>query len=190
MSERHDMKKRLAGPTRLEIEELFSPLGDVTAAFHGGLLCSLAFTEHWPVAARALQRRFGAIERVPASAAARLRARLDAYFAGDLGALDGVETDPGGTPFQQAVWAALRRVSAGRTTTYGELARAIGAPAAVRAVGAANGANPIWLVIPCHRAIGSDGRLVGYAGGLERKHWLLVHERAREPHSQLALAGA
>lgn len=184
------MKKRIEESIELAIDELTSPLGDVTAAFRDGRLCSLAFTEHWPVAERALLRRFAAIERVPGPAAARLRPCLDAYFAGDLGALDGVEIDPGGTPFQQAVWTALRRVPAGRTTTYAELARGIGAPAAVRAVGAANGANPIWLVIPCHRAIGSDGRLVGYAGGLERKHWLLVHEGAREPQSRLALASA
>jgi methylated-DNA-[protein]-cysteine S-methyltransferase len=109
-----------------------------------------------------------------------LRRSLDAYFAGALDALDNVAIDPGGTPFQQSVWSALRRVPPGETTTYLALARTIGAPAAVRAVGAANGANPIWLVIPCHRAIGSDGRLVGYAGGLERKRWLLEHERGQE----------
>jgi methylated-DNA-[protein]-cysteine S-methyltransferase len=184
------MKKHIERSSTLEIAELASPLGALRAAFRDRRLCSLAFTEHWHVAERALQRRFGPIERAPAPAAARLRECLDAYFAGDLGALDAVEIDPGGTPFQQAVWAALRRVPAGRTTTYSELARGIGAPTAVRAVGAANGANPIWLVIPCHRAIGSDGRLVGYAGGLERKHWLLVHEGSREPQSHLALASA
>src|SRR5262245_30389654 len=172
----------------LGISDLRSPLGDVRAAWHDGRLCSLAFTEHWKATEHALRRRFRTIEWTP-EPATELCARLDGYFSGDLAALDGIEVDPGGTPFQQAVWTALRRVPAGRTTTYSALARAIGAPAAVRAVGAANGANPIWLVIPCHRAIGSDGRLVGYAGGLERKHWLLVHEGAREPQSRLALAG-
>jgi methylated-DNA-[protein]-cysteine S-methyltransferase len=77
------------------------------------------------------------------------------------------------------VWEALCKVPAGRTTTYAELARAVGAPAAVRAVGAANGANPVSLVVPCHRAIGSDGGLTGYAGGMDRKRWLLAHEGAR-----------
>src|SRR4029450_8150365 len=109
---------------------------------------------------------------------------------GASGRFAGLEIDPGGTPFQQAVWTALRRVPPGETTTYAALARAIGAPTAVRAVGAANGANPIWLIIPCHRAIGSDGRLVGYAGGLERKRWLLAHESAAAPQASLAFDAA
>ena len=163
--------------TTLGMTELTSPLGDVTAVWHDDRLCSLAFSENWHSVQRALQRRFGSVERVASPHAAALRRSLNAYFDGVLDALDGLAVDPGGTPFQQAVWSALRRVPPGETTTYASLARAIGAPTAVRAVGAANGANPIWLVIPCHRAIGSDGRLVGYAGGLERKRWLLDHER-------------
>lgn len=162
----------------LQMTELTSPLGDLTVAVRAGRVCSLAFSARWPLVERALQRRFGAIERVAAPRAGGLCDRLAAYFAGELRALDGIDIDPGGTPFQQAVWSALRRVPPGRTTTYGELARAIGAPKAVRAVGAANGANPIWLVIPCHRAIGANGSLTGYAGGLERKRWLLAHEGA------------
>jgi methylated-DNA-[protein]-cysteine S-methyltransferase len=161
----------------LDITQYPSPLGDVTLARHGGRLCAMTFSDRWALTDRALTRRFGAAARVAAGAEGLCR-RLDAYFAGDLHALDDVEVDPGGTPFQSAVWAALRRVAPGSTTSYGELARRIGAPTAVRAVGAANGANPIWLVIPCHRAIGADGRLVGYAGGLERKRWLLAHEGA------------
>jgi methylated-DNA-[protein]-cysteine S-methyltransferase len=102
--------------------------------------------------------------------------RLGDYFAGDLDALADIPVNPGGTPFQRSVWSALRRVAPGQTVAYRDLARAIGAPAAVRAVGAANGANPIAIVIPCHRAIGADGSLTGYAGGLERKRWLLAHE--------------
>lgn len=172
----------------LEMSELTSPLGDLTVVRRDGRVCSLAFTERWHLVDRALHRRFGSVERVDAPRAGGLRGRLDAYFAGDLRALDEIEIDPGGTPFQQAVWAALRRVPPGRTTTYGELARAIGASTAVRAVGAANGANPIWLVIPCHRAIGADGGLTGYAGGLERKRWLLVHEGALEQQSALPIA--
>jgi methylated-DNA-[protein]-cysteine S-methyltransferase len=104
--------------------------------------------------------------------------RLAAYFAGDLRAFDGVALDAGGTPFQQRVWAALREIPAGDTISYLTLARRIGDPTAARAVGAANGANPIAIVVPCHRVIASDGRLSGYAGGVHRKRWLLDHERA------------
>jgi methylated-DNA-[protein]-cysteine S-methyltransferase len=84
-----------------------------------------------------------------------------------------------GTPFQQRVWRALRMVRAGHTASYSEIARIIGAPAAVRAVGAANGANPVAVVVPCHRIIGSNGTLTGYGGGLRRKEWLLRHEGRR-----------
>ena len=174
----------------LEISESTTPLGDVRAVWREGRLCSLAFSEHWNVVERALRRRFGAAERLGSTDGLDLRKRLAAYFAGDLDAFVGVEIDPRGTRVQQAVWTALRRVPAGETTTYAALARAIGAPTAVRAVGAANGANPIWLIIPCHRAIGSDGRLVGYAGGLERKRWLLAHESAAAPQTLLPLGAA
>lgn len=153
-----------------------SPIGDLTLALRNGRLCALAFANHWPRTERGLTRRVGALSYGPATDCGPLLARLRDYFAGDVAALDAIEVDAGGTPFQSAVWAALRRVPAGQTTSYAALARAVGAPAAVRAVGAANGANPIALVIPCHRAIGSDGRLVGYAGGIERKQWLLAHE--------------
>jgi O-6-methylguanine DNA methyltransferase len=101
-----------------------------------------------------------------------------ADFAGALDALERVPVDPGGTPFQQRVWEALRRIAPGTTMSYAELARTIGAPAAGRAVGAANGANPVCLAIPCHRVIGADGSLTGYAAGVHRKRWLLAHERA------------
>jgi methylated-DNA-[protein]-cysteine S-methyltransferase len=104
---------------------------------------------------------------------------LRRYFDGTIGAIDDIAVNPAGTPFQLRVWTALREVRAGTTTSYGALARRIGTPNAVRAVGAANGANPIPIVIPCHRVIGADGRLVGYGGGLDRKRWLLAHEGVR-----------
>jgi methylated-DNA-[protein]-cysteine S-methyltransferase len=100
------------------------------------------------------------------------------YFAGDLAALDRLEVAEGGTPFQRQVWRALRDIARGSTLSYGELARRIGQPRAVRAVGLANGQNPVNLVVPCHRVIGADGSLTGYGGGLRRKRWLLAHERA------------
>ena len=104
---------------------------------------------------------------------------LDRYFAGDLTAIDALAVNPSGTPFQLRVWSALRDVRAGLTISYSAIAKRLGTPRAVRAVGAANGANPIPIVIPCHRVIGADGRLVGYGGGLERKRWLLAHEGVR-----------
>lgn len=110
----------------------------------------------------------------PASSAAS-RA-LDAYFAGELDALDPLPTATNGTAFQHTVWAALRTIPAGRTLSYSGLAARIGRPAAVRAVGLANGANPISIVVPCHRVIGANGALTGFGGGVERKRWLLAHE--------------
>jgi methylated-DNA-[protein]-cysteine S-methyltransferase len=101
-----------------------------------------------------------------------------AYLDGDLAALDEVEVDPHGTDFQRRVWRALRTIPVGQTRSYRDIARSLGDENAVRAVGAANGRNPISLVIPCHRVIRADGSLCGYAGGLEKKRWLLDHERA------------
>ena len=114
------------------------------------------------------------------------RAQLDAYFAGALKDFD-LPLDPCGTPFQQKVWAALREIPFGRTISYAQLARRTGDPKAVRAVGAANGRNPIPLVVPCHRVIGADGSLVGFGGGLERKRWLLCHEGALAAPLELSL---
>ena len=107
----------------------------------------------------------------------RVRLALEAYFEGELDAVAELRTETRGTALQRAVWSALRNIPAGTTVSYGQLAREIGNPTAVRAVGAANGANPIPVVVPCHRVIGADGSLTGFGGGLERKRWLLAHER-------------
>lgn len=105
-----------------------------------------------------------------------LRRQLDQYFAGRRRDFD-LRADAPGTPFQRRVWAELRRIDYGRTASYGDVALAIGAPSASRAVGGANGRNPISIIVPCHRVVGSDGRLTGYAGGVTAKSWLLAHER-------------
>ena len=105
-----------------------------------------------------------------------LREQLQAYWAGELRDFD-VPLAPTGTPFQQRVWSALRTIPYGETRSYKDLAEQLGQPTAVRAVGAANGRNPVWLVVPCHRVIGSSGKLIGYAGGLDVKRFLLDHER-------------
>lgn len=138
-----------------------------------------------------LSRRFGDVELEEQDDPEGVVSVLRSYFAGDLDALDTLRVDPGGTPFQNAVWLELRKIQAGQTWTYARLAQAVGRPSAVRAVGAANGANTVPLVLPCHRVIGSNGTLVGYGGGLDRKEWLLRHERARfRAERQLSLAQA
>jgi methylated-DNA-[protein]-cysteine S-methyltransferase len=104
---------------------------------------------------------------------------LSAYFEGELGIIDGLPVETGGTPFQRAVWTALRDIPCGTTLSYSELARRIHRPSAVRAVGSANGANPVAVVVPCHRVVGQGGALTGYGGGIDRKRWLLAHEGAR-----------
>jgi methylated-DNA-[protein]-cysteine S-methyltransferase len=128
---------------------------------------------------RLLRIHYGDSGYTLANAPSRSPARLaiEAYFEGDLGAVDALRTQTRGTPLQRAVWSALRDIPVGTTTSYGQLARVVGSPTAVRAVGAANGANPIPIVVPCHRVIGADGSLTGFGGGLERKRWLLAHER-------------
>jgi methylated-DNA-[protein]-cysteine S-methyltransferase len=102
---------------------------------------------------------------------------LDAYFAGDLAAVDQVGVSYFGTEFENRVWAALREIGPGRTATYGEMAAMLEVPKAARAVGRANSMNPVAIVVPCHRVVGANAKLTGYAGGLDRKRWLLDHER-------------
>ena len=150
----------------LRIDQLSTPIGTVHLAAWGDALCALTF------APLDLRQRFGDTvpRREPLAAAARVRD----WFEGDLHALDSLELDPGGTPFQRAVWALLRKIPRGETRTYGQLARELGSSA--RAVGGANGRNPISLAIPCHRVIAKGGALCGYAWGEDRKRWLLDHE--------------
>jgi methylated-DNA-[protein]-cysteine S-methyltransferase len=167
------------GVTILETFRLRSPLGDLVGFVREGALCALDFGRADGSARTALERRFGEIDVREGTGARDARRGLEAYLAGDLDALDAIHVDPGGTEFQARVWAALRRIRPGRTTSYTELAGAAGSPSAVRAVGTANGRNPVPIVIPCHRVVRSDGTLGGYGGGLDRKRWLLDHEKAR-----------
>lgn len=129
----------------------------------------------------------GAVTLTEDVAPSAVAERLAAYVGGDIAAINGIKTETTGTAFQREVWAALREIPAGKTWSYGELAAYIGRPAAVRAVGLANGANPVSVVVPCHRVIGANGTLTGYGGGLDRKRWLLRHEGAtfRDVQAQL-----
>jgi len=155
-----------------------SPLGRLTLATEGAALLALEFPGRaGAVRAHLKAVRPGiAVEEGPPPA--RVAAALEAYFGGDLRALDRLEVETGGTAFQREVWAALRRIPAGQVWSYARLAREVGRPRATRAVGAANGRNPVALVVPCHRVIATGGKLGGYGGGLDRKEWLLRHERA------------
>jgi methylated-DNA-[protein]-cysteine S-methyltransferase len=136
----------------------------------------LAFADGRERLGRHLARHFAGCALVRAAAPRAVATALERYFAGELEALAGLARDARGSPFQLNVWRILGELGAGRTLSYTEMARRVGRPRAVRAVGAANGANPLAIVIPCHRVLGSDGSLRGYGGGLERKRWLLEHE--------------
>lgn len=164
---------------RLWMDELDSPVGRLTLVVspQSGALHRLDFAAPSADRDRALALRFGAVAVEQVDDPCGHSARLRAWFGDQMNAFDGVEVDAGGTPFQQLVWQALRRLRCGETTSYGALAAAIGKPQASRAVGLANGRNPVAIVVPCHRVIGADGSLTGYGGGLERKRWLLAHER-------------
>ena len=163
--------------TDLRIDRVESPIGDLTFVTRDGILCALDFADREAGMRERLRRRFGPDARPrPVPDPGRHGVRLRDYLAGDLDALADVPVDTGGTPFQERVWRALREVPGGTTRSYAEIAAAIGRPGAARAVGTANGRNPVALVIPCHRIVSADRGLGGYAGGLDRKRWLLRHE--------------
>jgi methylated-DNA-[protein]-cysteine S-methyltransferase len=175
---------------RLRLDHIDTPIGQLAlVADDAGRLRVANFTDGHSRMERLL-RSYSTdplYKLVPASNPGGLSRAVRAYFAGDFTAIDGLPVEAGGTAFQSAVWRALCQIPCGETRSYGQIARQIGHPAAVRAVGLANGSNPVGIVVPCHRVIGSDGSLTGYGGGVERKRWLLAHER-RDGHAlQLAL---
>jgi methylated-DNA-[protein]-cysteine S-methyltransferase len=163
--------------TDVQFTSVRSPIGVVMMGIREDALCALGFEEGWDRLVDYLHRRWGSFTPRNARSVGGFNQALASYFEGDLGALDGLPVDlQGGTPFQQKVWNALRKVRVGTTASYAELGRRAGFPNASRAVGAANGSNPVSLVVPCHRVIRSDGTLCGYGWGVERKRWLLEHE--------------
>ncbi|WHZ15903.1 MAG: helix-turn-helix domain-containing protein [Nitrospira sp.] len=164
---------------RLLTETLLTPIGKLVVIYDdAGHLRAIDWTDYDDRMRRLLARHYGEdhIMLTPAPRSNGPASAIAAYFEGELHAIDSIPTATEGTPFQKRVWQALRDIPAGQTVSYGDLAKRIGQPAAVRAVGLANGANPIGIVVPCHRVIGADGSLAGYGGGLERKRWLLNHE--------------
>ncbi len=166
----------MSEPVPIARVEIATPVGVLRGYARERALCALAFAEGRDRPERDLPKRFGPIAIVE-SDPLDLRGAFEAYLSGDMSAFDRLAVDPGGTPFQAQVWTKLREIAPGTTTSYAQIARAIGNPDATRAVGAANGRNPIAIVLPCHRVVGSDGGLGGYGGGLERKRWLLDHEK-------------
>ena len=174
----------------LQLDELDTPIGRLTlAADAEGRLRLLGWHEgqEWMKRALRASTRGAKLSVRRVDDPHGLSAALRAYFRGQLDAIDALPVHSAGSDFQRRVWQALREIPCGQTWSYSQLARHIGNPAAVRAVGLANGANPIGIVVPCHRVIGADGTLTGYGGGLERKRWLLQHERARSAR-QLSFA--
>jgi methylated-DNA-[protein]-cysteine S-methyltransferase len=147
-----------------------SPYGPLTLVANDGILCGLYMTEqrHRPP-----EESFGARDE---SLFAEAEEQLEAYFSGDLKEFT-LELHLSGTPFQRTVWDQLREIPYGETRSYGELAAALGNPSASRAVGLANGKNPVGIIVPCHRVVGANGSLTGYGGGLDRKRRLLDFER-------------
>jgi methylated-DNA-[protein]-cysteine S-methyltransferase len=141
-------------------------------------LRAIDWTDHEARMQRLLRLHYGreGFELKRTRVSPELTQAIDAYFSGDIAAIDTVPVQTGGTLFQREVWRALRPIRGGETVSYTQLAQRIGRPTAVRAVGLANGANPVGIVVPCHRVIAADGSLTGYGGGVERKRWLLEHE--------------
>jgi methylated-DNA-[protein]-cysteine S-methyltransferase len=164
----------------LLLDTFDSQLGKILLVTDGKALCALDFADYESRMIKLLQKRYGAVRLVeqPSSDAfsQTLRQRLQSYLAGDRNSLDDIPVNTGGTPFQQQVWLGLRSIPPGTAITYGEFAAKLGKPTACRAVGMTNSLNPVAIVLPCHRVIGAKGSLTGYAGGLERKRWLLQHE--------------
>ena len=159
-------------------DRITTPIGDMILVARDGVLLLLEFDDAKERVAREMKVRFGAVALQPASNPFGLSDIIVDYFAGNLHAIDHLITDGDGTVFERQVWAELRKIPCGVTRSYGEIARTLGDINLSRAVGTANGRNPIAIVVPCHRVIGADGSMTGYGGGIKRKEWLLRHEGA------------
>lgn len=168
----------------LWMDRIETPIGEMlVVADHDGSLLAIDWVDHETRMRRLLRLHYGkdGCSLEPGRCPDNLRGAIDSYFAGELTAIDALPVRTGGTSFQREVWRALREIPCGTTISYAQLAGRIGRPAAVRAVGLANGSNPIGIVVPCHRVIGANGSLTGYGGGVERKRWLLQHEASGRP---------
>ncbi len=161
---------------QLFVERIKTPIGSLLITHDGKRLANIAFADREDRRARELARDFPNAQIKRAAKPTFFAAALTRYFDGDIRAIDKLSVLDFGTDFQKQCWKALRRIAPGTIRSYGEQATIIGRPSASRAVGAANGFNPISIVVPCHRLVGANGGLVHYGGGLERKRWLIDHE--------------
>jgi methylated-DNA-[protein]-cysteine S-methyltransferase len=168
---------RAKPPETFSLDRLKTPIGTALLVTDSeGVLRAFDWEDHSARVKELLRLQYGAVTLQDGRAPGIIRAALSGYFKGDLAALNTIEWRVAGTPFQRKVWTALPKIPAGTTMTYGALAVKLGMPKALRAVGHANGSNPLSVVVPCHRLIGADGSLVKFGSGLERKRWLLAHE--------------
>ena len=168
-------------PLDFLIDRIATPIGElIVIADREGRLRTIDWTDHEARMTLLLDRYYGkgGYTLTPKRDPGGLSSAMRRYFKGDIAVLAELPIATTGTPFQNSVWRALRKIRSGKTISYAELARRVGKPKAVRAAGLANGQNPISIVVPCHRVIGSNGSLTGYGGGLPRKQWLLEHEGA------------
>ena len=164
-------------PLRLILDYISTPVGEtLLLTDESGALRAVDFADYEARMKTLMRRHYGTMTVEPGRAPNAIRNGLERYFAGEFWALKGLTWKTNGTLFQRRVWAGLCGIWAGQTMSYRDLAQAVGSPKGMRAVGLANGANPIAIVVPCHRVIGADGSLTGYGGGLSRKAWLLAHE--------------
>lgn len=159
-------------------DRISTPIGDMVLVARDGVLLLLEFVDKGERVTREMRARFGDVALQPTQNPFGFSHIIRDYFAGDISAIDNLTTDGGGTAFEKQVWAELCKIPSGTTKSYGEIARKLGDINLSRAVGTANGKNPVAIVVPCHRVIGADGSMTGYGGGLERKEWLLRHEGA------------
>jgi methylated-DNA-[protein]-cysteine S-methyltransferase len=169
---------------KIVVTKMDTPVGTLQLAERDGKLVALKLASFDRPFERAM-KRFPDAEIVEGDGTSEASTKLRRYFDGDIGALDEIDVDPGGTPFQAAVWEALRKIPAGKTLAYSEVAAMAGAEHAVRAAGTAVGSNPVGIVIPCHRVIHLNGDISGYGGGDEMKRWLLQHEGVIVPQPAL-----
>ena len=178
-------------PERLRLDRLATPIGEaLVVTDDAGMLRAFDWADRQSDMSRLLRLHYGSVVPEPGAAPGSLKRLLREYFEGNVGCLAAVQWRTAGTHFQRAVWQALTTIPPGETRSYGGLAAKLGCPRSVRAVGLANGSNPISVVVPCHRVIGTNGSLTGYGGGLERKRWLLNHEGAAFRDSPLRARAA
>jgi methylated-DNA-[protein]-cysteine S-methyltransferase len=169
-------KERIEHMKILQLDRIDSPIGEILLVVDNGQVCSLDYSDYQARMMTLLSNRYGQFQLVETINPHGFSDNIRAYLMGNYTALDAIPVNTGGTAFQREVWSALRTIPVGTTMTYGALAAQLGRPTAYRVVGGTNALNPVAIILPCHRVVGANASLTGYAGGLARKQWLLQHE--------------